>query len=97
MASCTGCWGQRRAALAGAARRACGTTPHYSVLARIVKKILACTHELCDSAGMAKALTITEFARLGGKARAKKLGKKRLQESARRAAQARWAKEKAEK
>lgn len=40
------------------------------------------------------ALTITEFARMGGKARAKKLGKKKLQESARKAARARWARKK---
>jgi hypothetical protein len=37
-----------------------------------------------------KPLTITEFARMGGKALAKKMTKQERQESARRAAQARW-------
>lgn len=38
------------------------------------------------------ALTITEFARMGGKARAKKLTKARRQEIAQKANEARWAK-----
>jgi hypothetical protein len=60
------------------------------VLARIVF--------LCQDADVMaakKPLTVQEFARLGGKARAKKLGKERLKESARKAAQARWAQQKA--
>jgi hypothetical protein len=43
---------------------------------------------------MGQPLTITEFARMGGKALAKKLTKKQRSDSARRAAQARWAKKK---
>jgi hypothetical protein len=39
-----------------------------------------------------KKLTLSEFARIGGKARAKKLTAEQRQESARKAAQARWAK-----
>jgi hypothetical protein len=39
-----------------------------------------------------KPLTVTEFARMGGKALAKKMTKQQRQEAARRAAQARWAK-----
>ena len=54
------------------------------VLARI---IILCNYQL-----MANTLTITEFARMGGKALAKKLTKKERADSARRAAQARWAK-----
>lgn len=49
---------------------------------------------LCHDAPMGQPLTITEFARMGGKALAKKMSKKERQESARRAAQARWAKQK---
>jgi len=41
-----------------------------------------------------RPLTIQEFARMGGHARAKKLTEKERKESARRAAQARWAKAK---
>jgi len=41
-----------------------------------------------------KRLTVSEFARIGGKARAQKLTPEERQESARKAAQARWAKEK---
>jgi hypothetical protein len=43
---------------------------------------------------MAKALRITEFVQLGGKARAKKLTEKQLRDSAKKAAQARWSKKK---
>jgi hypothetical protein len=46
---------------------------------------------------MGKPLTITEFARMGGKALAKKMTKQERQESARRASLARWAKQKREK
>jgi hypothetical protein len=42
-----------------------------------------------------KPLTIQEFARLGGKARAKRLTPEQRQASARKAIQARWAKQKA--
>jgi hypothetical protein len=41
-----------------------------------------------------KTLTIQEFASLGGKARAKKLTEEQRKKSARKAAKARWAKEK---
>lgn len=41
---------------------------------------------------MAKPMTITEFARMGGKALAKKMTAKQRKESARKAAKARWAK-----
>ncbi|HZP63824.1 MAG TPA: hypothetical protein VFB28_10455 [Terriglobales bacterium] len=41
-----------------------------------------------------RPLNIHEFARLGGHARAKKLTERERKESARRAAQARWAKAK---
>jgi hypothetical protein len=64
------------------------------------KFVLARITILCqDTALMAKgkALTLTEFARMGGKARAQKLSKDERQESARRAAQARWAKKKGAK
>ena len=40
-------------------------------------------------------MTVTEMARLGGKATAKKLTAEQREESARNAAQARWAKVKA--
>ncbi len=70
------------------------------VPARIVKrKMLARTDILCDTHGsMAKQkkLTFSEFARIGGKARARKLTKEELTASARKAAQARWAKKKKE-
>jgi hypothetical protein len=57
------------------------------------KFVLARKNLLCHYAGMAE-LTITEFARMGGKALAKKMTAKQRKESAKRAAQARWAKEK---
>jgi hypothetical protein len=41
-----------------------------------------------------KPLTISDFARMGGKARAKKLTPQERKESARKAVQARWAKAK---
>jgi len=41
-----------------------------------------------------KALTIKEFASLGGKARAKKLTKKQRSQQARKAINARWARKK---
>jgi hypothetical protein len=40
-----------------------------------------------------KKLTLSEFARIGGKARARKLTPEQRKASARKAAQARWAKE----
>ena len=46
---------------------------------------------------MSNELTVTEFARLGGKARAKKLSKKRRVEIAKAATAARWAKYRKEK
>jgi hypothetical protein len=58
------------------------------------KFVLARTFILCEDARMGQPLTITEFARMGGKALAKKLTKKQRSDSARRAAQARWAKKK---
>jgi hypothetical protein len=42
-----------------------------------------------------KQLTLSEFARLGGKARAKKLTPEERKAGARKAAKARWAKKKA--
>ncbi len=60
------------------------------------KIVLARNYFLCDDARMAQ-LTITEFARMGGKALAAKMTKKERSESARRAALARWSKKKAEK
>jgi hypothetical protein len=47
-----------------------------------------------DAAMAKRPLTIQEFARMGGHARAKKLTETQRKESARRAAQARWAKAK---
>jgi hypothetical protein len=41
-----------------------------------------------------KKLTFSEFARIGGKARAKKLTAEQRKASARKAAKARWAKQK---
>jgi len=41
-----------------------------------------------------KPMTIAEMARMGGRATAKKLTKEQRKESARKAAKARWAKEK---
>jgi hypothetical protein len=41
-----------------------------------------------------KPLTVSEFARMGGKARAKKLSADERKASARKAVQARWAKAK---
>jgi len=41
---------------------------------------------------MAKELTVSEAAALGGKARAKKLSKKQRSDAARRAVNVRWAK-----
>jgi hypothetical protein len=58
------------------------------------KFVLARITILCNDARMGQPLTITEFARMGGKALAKKMTKKERKESARKAAQARWAKEK---
>jgi hypothetical protein len=40
-----------------------------------------------------KKLTLSEFARIGGKARARKLTPEQRKASARKAAQARWAKQ----
>jgi hypothetical protein len=69
------------------------------VLVRIVKrKMLACTHHLCGICFWENRITrrkdsyATEFARKGGKARAAKLTDEQRKESARKAAQARWAK-----
>jgi hypothetical protein len=56
------------------------------------KFVLARMNLLCHYARMGQTLTITEFARMGGKALAKKMTKKERQESARKAAQARWSK-----
>jgi hypothetical protein len=42
-------------------------------------------------------LTVTEFASMGGHARAKKLTKKQRSESARKAVNARWKKKKTQK
>lgn len=53
---------------------------------------LALRNILCEDARMAKPMTITEFARMGGKALAKKMTAKQRKESARKAAKARWAK-----
>jgi hypothetical protein len=61
------------------------------------KFVLARRNLLCEYARMAQPLTITEFARMGGKALAKKMTKKERQESARKAAQARWSKVKKQK
>ncbi len=61
------------------------------VLARM---LFLCNYALVNASE--KPLTVQEFARLGGHARAKKLGKEKLKESARKAAEARWAKRKAE-
>jgi hypothetical protein len=55
---------------------------------------------LCDTVSkMAKEkkLTLSEFASIGGKARAKKLTADQRKASARKAAQARWAKKSPEK
>jgi len=57
------------------------------------KFVLARTLILCEDARMAQ-LTITEFARMGGKALAAKMTPKQRRESARKAAEARWAKQK---
>jgi hypothetical protein len=66
-----------------------------SALARMSSKfVLARIKLLCHDAVMANTLTITEFARMGGKALAKKMTAKQRKESARKAAQARWAKTK---
>ena len=46
---------------------------------------------------MGKSLTIQEFARMGGKALAKKMTKEQRSEKMRRAVKARWAKVKKEK
>ena len=61
------------------------------------KFVLARTIILCHYARMAQPMTITEFARMGGKALAKKMTKQERKDSARRAANARWAKQKKEK
>jgi hypothetical protein len=50
---------------------------------------------LCHDAGMAESYA-TQFARKGGEARAKKLTAQERSESARKAVQTRWAKQKAE-
>lgn len=44
-----------------------------------------------------KALTITELARMGGKARAEKLSSKELSQQGKKAANARWKKTKKQK
>ena len=49
---------------------------------------------LPDSMAKEKKLTFSEFARIGGKARAKKLTAEQRKASARKAAKARWAKQK---
>jgi hypothetical protein len=61
--------------------------------------LLAGILSLWHDPGMAakRPLSIQEFARMGGHARAKKLTEKQRKESARRAAQARWAKAKKKK
>ena len=56
------------------------------------KFVLASTAMLCHDAAMARELTARELQSLGGKARAKKLTSKQRKDSARKAAQARWAK-----
>ncbi|MGH9515279.1 MAG: hypothetical protein ACRD3P_06335 [Terriglobales bacterium] len=63
------------------------------------KFAFACIKLLCNDAVVKrrKPLTVTEFARMGGKALAKKMTKQERQESARRAAQSRWAKAKQKK
>jgi hypothetical protein len=64
------------------------------------KFVLARTFLLCQYAGLmttGKPLTIQEFARLGGKARAEKLNKQQRKESARKAALARWKNKKKDK
>lgn len=68
----------------------------YCVLARMSRgSLLAGILPLWHDPSMAKRpLNIHEFARLGGHARAKKLTERERKESARRAAQARWAKAK---
>jgi hypothetical protein len=60
------------------------------------KLVFARIKFLCNDALVkgSKPLTVTEFARMGGKALAKKMTKQQRQESARRAAHARWAKAK---
>jgi hypothetical protein len=60
------------------------------------KFLLARMIILCHDAAMAESYA-TQFARKGGQARAKKLTPKERKESARRAAQVRWAKQKKEK
>ena len=63
----------------------------------VKRKMLARTDILCDTADQMareKKLTLSEFARIGGKARAKQLTKEQRSESARKAAKARWAKKK---
>ena len=54
--------------------------------------VLARITILCQYVGMAKRSYASEFARQGGKARAKKLTPEQRKESARKAAKARWAK-----
>lgn len=59
--------------------------------------LLARTFFLCHHAPVAikeRPLTVQELARMGGKARAKKLTAQQRKESARKAVQARWAKAK---
>jgi hypothetical protein len=61
------------------------------------KFVLARMFILCQYAGVTSAgkpLTIQEFARLGGKARAQKMSKQQRKDSAKKAAQARWSKKK---
>ena len=70
------------------------------MLARMSSKfLLARIFVLCHYSGVAskKPLTIQEFARLGGKARAKKLTAEERRESARNAVRTRWARVKKEK
>jgi hypothetical protein len=59
--------------------------------------MLARTHILWDtswSMAKEKKLTVSEFARIGGKARARKLTPEQRRASARKAARARWEREK---
>ena len=56
-----------------------------------------CATLLAVAGSRKKQLTASEMGRLGGKARARRLSKEQMSESNRKAAQARWAKKKAQK
>lgn len=81
-------------------RPTCLQERSYYVLARMSSKfVLARIFLLCHYLRVAtkRPLTIQEFARLGGKARAKKLTPEQRRESARKAIAARWEREKKQK